>query len=128
MKRSFKEIAEDASDLIPDLSRKVYEKERDQFLEFLAKEEDPTKLPSEDSFIAYFETLKKAYAPSSLWSKYSMINTWFKSTFGKTLQVYATRLGSLLKKFEKESSMKNKAAVFTKSNFEKYVFSFHFNL
>jgi len=49
--------------------------------------------PSEKAFLAYFEMLARQFKPSTLWTKYSMLNTCLKCFWGHDLKTALPQLG-----------------------------------
>ncbi len=84
-------------DLLPTTSRKQYERAWFDFDQWLKKNDFPTGVadePTESAFVLYFKYLReeKQYKPSTLWSRYSMLNTHMKISWGKLLGSHAPRL------------------------------------
>jgi integrase len=78
--------------LIPTLSKKNYEKSFCEFEEW--KSANNISNNSEKVLLAYFSELRKKYAPSTLWVKYSHLNAMILSRCGVGLSQY-----TILKKF-----------------------------
>lgn len=73
-----KEAEEAVVDILPKKSRSSYEKEFHMFEDWMTTRN--VKGINESVLLAYLSYLEKKLAPSSLWTKYSMIKT--------TLQLY----------------------------------------
>ena len=114
MKRSASEIIEN---LTPRASAKRYNNAWDSFIRFSEKEDKPT----ESDFIEYFDYLQreKKYAPTSLWTFYSMINNKFQGLYGEKLQKFPS-LTLLLKSFEAGHQRKT-SKFFTKEEIDTYL-------
>ena len=104
-----REIDAILNDLGPNKSKKAYDKEFSEFINFIQKNTEP----SESDFLQYFDTLRrvKHLKASTLWSKYSMLNGTYHIKYGKRLQTYP-RLTALLKSYNADYTPKQ-AAVFT---------------
>ena len=96
IKRSVEDII---GDIGPSKSKKLYEKEQQNFRDFCQK----TTQPLEDDYLQYFDFLGrvKKFQASTLWTKYSMLNSASHLNYGKKLQDYP-RITALLKTFNKE--------------------------
>ena len=76
--------------LLPSASGTIYEKAFRAFGEFCAaNNHESESMPSRDLYLLYFQEAATMYAPSTLWNKYSMINTVGKSRYNVDLRVYA---------------------------------------
>ena len=85
-------------DLLPNKSRTKYEREYFDFEQWLKSKDVPVdREPSEESLLAYLQEIGRKYKPTTLWSKYSMLNACMKSNWGKDLKT-APRLTLFLKK------------------------------
>lgn len=84
-------------------------------------ETDLNNEPSEELMLQYFDHLKKtkAYASSTIWSVYSMINHKFQLVYGKKLQVYP-RITMLLKSFE-AGYVRKTASIFSKDEIKRFL-------
>ena len=73
-----------------------------------------TSPPSPDLHLLYFASLSGQYAPSTIWSKYSLINTVSKTRYNIDLKTYAPDITCYLKK-QDANHLKStkKASVFT---------------
>ena len=99
-----------ALDLLPNRSRGVYERTYFEFEQWLKDQKiDTTKEPTEEALLTYLQLLSNKYKSTTLWSKYSMLNTCFKSNWGRDLKAIP-RLSLFLKKFEHNNGGKKKKA------------------
>ncbi len=114
--RTFEQIQ---NDLLPDKSKLIYEKEWNRFDEFLLSKNYPSAKAVQTElvlqhFSEYFEYLHKVklYSGSTIWQKYSMINSLCKLHCGFFLQKKFPQLTPQLQKYDTISKEKKKAAVF----------------
>ena len=101
--------------LLPKGTGSLYLKTFEEFSCFIesngASETNP---PSRDLYLLYFASLSGQYAPSILWSKYSMINTVSKTRYNIDLKTYAPGITCYLKKQDADHlKSTKKASVFT---------------
>ena len=77
-------------------------------------------MPTEDEFMDFFKHLRNELGMSSstLWTNYSMVNSFVKGKYGKSLQTMP-RITSLIKSFD--TDIKNKAFIFSKDEIACFV-------
>lgn len=100
-------------DLIPNKSKKIYQKQYFCFVSFFPETTDISSLISENTLIAYFADLKGRFAPSTLWLHHSILKKEILlrhsidiSTFPKLIQPLKTWEQKHLKKHSKNFSSK----------------------
>ena len=97
-------------ELLPKISGALYEKAYNALLEFCSSNDhaDGDAVPSKDLFLLYFKEISGLYAPSTLWSKYSMINTIVKCRHNVDLKVFSPDVTVFLKKLEADHTKSTK--------------------
>ena len=116
-----KEIREAAKNitmnLLPDKSKQIYTAAYNALKKWCR--EKGTNSHCEDVMLAYFDQLSKKYAPSSLWSTYSMLKTTISADKNIDISNYK-RLIYFLKRLSSDHRPK-KSLVFTKDNISKFL-------
>ena len=98
-------------------SRELYEKSWKDFTEY---NRIRSRKPTEQDFVAWFENLKKSgYAPNTIWTVYSRLNTIYSDKFGEKLQIAHPKLSTLLKNYKKGST--KKSPTFTKEEILEFI-------
>lgn len=116
-----KDIEEDARaaccNLLPRKSKQVYDKELDHFEQW--KKQRQVIGVSEEIVLAYFHNYKKSLAPSSMWTKYSML----KSTLKIYKNVDISKYGKLISylKIESRGHKPKKSKVFERNHMERFL-------
>ena len=105
------DLAEIYKELGPGKSESVYKKRWEEFISYVGTEE-----PQEAEFAKYFSHLKndKKFKSSSLWSVYSILNSYNKRLYGKSLKDSYPRLLLLLKQYQ-SGYVRKVASTFTLS-------------
>lgn len=102
---------------LPEKSKKRYDGEYDDFRKW--KEEHKVDSNSERVLMARFNQLSEKYAPSTLWSRYSMLKTTLKLYDNVDIGHYAALIAFLKKKSQHYVS--TKAAVFEPEEIQKFL-------
>lgn len=105
-------------DLLPEKSRKRYEKEYTLFCKW-SKEKKNVNFEREEVFLAYFYELSKSYQPSTLWSRYSMLKTMLKLKKNVDIGMHFKLISFLKKKMVGFRPKKSK--ILTTSDMEKFI-------
>lgn len=102
---------------LPAKSKKLYYKTYDQFIQW--KNSKKLSKINEDVLLVYFNELAGKYAPTSLWSKWSML----RSVIENKHDIDIKRFGSLkgLLKRKNQGYQKKKAKVFTEDEISKFL-------
>jgi hypothetical protein len=80
-------------ELLPDGSAKDYIKRWDDFNDWRSQSDyKEEKDPTDDMVLAYFIRQRKTFAPTTLWSQYSMINKFTQIKYA--LQLFLTMVES----------------------------------
>lgn len=111
------EAATATADLLPDKSKKIYEKEFRMFSEW--REANSIKGVNEEVLLAYFSNKSKKVKPSSLWSYYSMLKSTILINENVDISKYC-KLHSLLKK-QTVGYTPKKSQIFEKHHIKKFL-------
>ncbi|XP_057320156.1 uncharacterized protein LOC130671118 [Microplitis mediator] len=112
-----RQAAEEAQEDILPASKRLYEKAYDKFNDW--RNEHKTKSASESILLAYFKKLAENYAPTSMWSIYSMLKTMINLKEKVDIGRYAT-LTALLKR-KSEGHVCKKANVLTPDQINQFL-------
>lgn len=88
-----KDAEEVTSSLLPKKSRDAYYKEFSEFNNW--RQENDVCEVSEDVLLAYFFNVKKRFAPSSMWTKYSMLRSTLKLYENRDISQYGKLIAFL---------------------------------
>ena len=104
---------EEAFETIKETNRSRYKKVWNEFKAFLGEIDFDQSVPSEDDVLCWIKKMRTEdkFKSSSLWTKYSMVNSTMKAKYGFSMKDYH-RVTNLLKSYDVD--MKTKAAVFSK--------------
>ena len=111
---------DEAFEAIKEGNRQKYIKIWKDFKIFLGDFDLEKSIPSEDDVLRWIRKMRTEdkFMSSSLWTKYSMVNTVIKAKYGFSMKDYH-RVTNLLKSYDVD--IKKKAAVFSKEELDRFV-------
>ena len=89
--------------LLPSASKDSYQKEQKKFLDFLIENQQLEEPPTPSTILVYFHFLSQKFAPATLWRSYSILNGYFRITYGVDFRTHAPSVKAFLSRFKKES-------------------------
>lgn len=103
--------------IVPEKSKLLYDKAYDNFLNWLAKKK--ITVIDEKALLAYFGTEFRKVAPSTRWSRYSMLKLMLNNNKGVNISTYANLIAYL--KNQSKGHQSKKSAVFEKAQVVRFL-------